>query len=205
MARVDGPDERLVELGGGADVGREALDRGVLADVPEGVWALVGVGRRRVAHAGEDSPRPSLDSTRARNHLRAREPEGRRRQDDHGGQPRRLPRRGGREGAARRPRPAGERDLRARREGERRLELRPARRRARRRDRADDALRQPRARAGEARARRRRGRALAARGRGALPAELARRRTRPVRVRLPRLPALASARSPSTRSRPPTA
>ena len=47
--------------------------------------------------------------------LRAREPEGRGRQDDDRGQPRRLPGRGGRESARHRPRPAGERDLGARR------------------------------------------------------------------------------------------
>ena len=51
--------------------------------------------------------------------LRAREPEGRRRQDDDRDQPRRLPRRGRRALARRRPRPAGERDLGARRARER--------------------------------------------------------------------------------------
>ena len=205
VARVDGPDERLVELGRGADVGHEALDRGVLADVPESVRALVGVGRRRVAHAGEASPRPPLDSTRARNDLRGREPEGRRRQDDDRRQPRRLPRRGGRAGAARRPRPAGERDLRARRAGERRLEH----------DLLDgapvaelaqaDALREPRPRPGEARARRRRGRALAARRTASAtsPSSLAGARDRYASssstARRP------SARSRSTRSPRPTA
>ena len=49
--------------------------------------------------------------------LRDREPEGRRRQDDDRRQPRRLPGRGGRAGAARRPRPAGERHVRPRRRG----------------------------------------------------------------------------------------
>ena len=120
VAGVDRPDERLALRRGGADVRLEAGDRGVLADVPERVRALVRVRRSRRHAPAEDSPRPSLDSTVAGTDLRDREPEGRRRQDDDRRQPRRLPRRGGRAGAARRSRPAGERDLRARRAGERR-------------------------------------------------------------------------------------
>ena len=67
----------------------------------------------------ETSARAELASRRARPDLRAREPEGRRRQDDDRDQPRRLPRRGRRADARRRPRPAGERDLGARRARER--------------------------------------------------------------------------------------
>ena len=70
--------------------------------------------------------------------LRAREPEGRGRQDDDRRQPRGLPGRGRRARARRRPRPAGERDLGARRAGERGLERRPARRRAARHAHARD-------------------------------------------------------------------
>ena len=58
----------------------------------------------------------------ARQGLRVREPEGRRRQDDDRDQPRRVPRRGGRARARRRPRPAGERDLGARHARERHLD-----------------------------------------------------------------------------------
>ena len=65
--------------------------------------------------------------------LRVCESEGRSRQDDHRDQPRRVPRGGGRARARRRPRPAGERDLRARDARERHVDLRPARRRAARR------------------------------------------------------------------------
>ena len=58
---------------------------------------------------------PDQNGLRARADLRRRQPEGRGRQDDHCGQPRRLPREGGRARAARRSRPAGERDLGPRR------------------------------------------------------------------------------------------
>ena len=64
----------------------------------------------------------TLGSCRARQGLRVREPEGRRRQDDDRDQPRRLPRRGGRARARRRPRPAGERHLGARHARERHLD-----------------------------------------------------------------------------------
>ena len=65
--------------------------------------------------------------------LRGREPEGRRRQDDDRDQPRRLPRRGRRALPARRPRPAGERDVGPRPTRQRALDARPARRRPARR------------------------------------------------------------------------
>ena len=88
---------------------------------------------RRGAQSGRSPESPSvLASSLAAmsgQGLCVREPEGRRRQDDDRRQPRRLPRRGRRARARRRPRPAGERDLGARDEGERHLELRPARRR----------------------------------------------------------------------------
>ena len=87
---------------------------------------------------------PDQNGLRARADLRRRQPEGRGRQDDHCGQPRSLPREGGRTGAARRSRPAGERDLGARGAGERDVQLRPARRRPAGRAREADALREPR-------------------------------------------------------------
>ena len=67
-----------------------------------------GVGR------GVGRPTPKKECSSGLTHLRAREPEGRRREDDDCGQPRRLSRRGGRACARHRPRPAGERDLRSR-------------------------------------------------------------------------------------------
>ena len=97
--------------------------------------------------AGGSRPPAKKECSGARAGLRGREPEGRGRQDDDRRQPRRLPRRGGRAGARRRPRPAGERDLRARRARERHVELRPARRRAARGAREADAVREPLARA----------------------------------------------------------
>ena len=77
-------------------------------------------GRDSSAHPAAD-PGPSLSDVAGgvRADLRAREPEGRRRQDDDGDQPRRVPRRGRRARARDRPRPAGERDLGARRARER--------------------------------------------------------------------------------------
>ena len=70
--------------------------------------------RPELGRAGSCPP-PRLAWVGARPRLRSREPEGRRRQDDDRRQPRRLPRRGRRALPARRSRPAGERDLGARR------------------------------------------------------------------------------------------
>ena len=124
--------------------------------------------------------------------LRAREPEGRRRQDDDRGQPRRLPGRGRRARARHRPRPAGERDLGARRARERQspaTTCSTARRstssRSRRASPNLDLVPAKPELAGAvvelARASRRR----------ALPRRGARGRARALRLRLPRLPAVA--------------
>src|SRR5207248_567040 len=59
----------------------------------------------------KECPGSRLDWPGAREGLRVREPEGRRGEDDDGDQPRRMSRGGGRAGARRRPRPAGERHL----------------------------------------------------------------------------------------------
>ena len=128
MPRVDRPDERFPFRRGRAHMRLETADRrGVAhARAPPAPRSRTG---ERGAHGVQDSPGPSLDSTRGRQDHRTGESEGWRRQDDDRDQPRRVPRGGGRAGVAHRPRPAGERNLRARRGGERRLELRPARRR----------------------------------------------------------------------------
>ncbi len=122
--------------------------------------------------------------------LRGREPEGRRRQDDDRRQPQRVPRRGGRAGAAHRSRPAGERDLRPGNARERRVDARPARRRPAREAREADRGRQPRRRHGQERPRGRGRRALEPRRRRALPRRRARGRARGVLLRSPRLPAV---------------
>ena len=86
------------------------------------------------------SDRPGASLMADGDRLRDRQPEGRRRQDDDGRQPRRVRRRGGLRGAAGRHRPAVQRDARARpRQGRAPDRLRRAdrRRRARGRDRAD--------------------------------------------------------------------
>ena len=122
----------ILYVGPSADVGARRERRAALLD---------GSSRRPAPPAAARAPeaRPDAGSLPAapgrgpetssrltslrpvRQHLRARQPEGRRRQDDDRGQPGRVPRRGGRDDARRRSRPAGERDLRARRARERRL------------------------------------------------------------------------------------
>ena len=90
-----------------------------------------GRGRAQApARVGRGRPPAKKECSGGWAGLRSREPEGWGREDDDRRQPRRLSRRGGREGARHRPRPAGERDLRARRARERDVQLRPARRRA---------------------------------------------------------------------------
>ena len=127
----------------------------------------------------------------ARAHLCRRQPEGRRRQDHHCGEPRRLSRRGGREGAARRSRPAGERDLGARRARQRDVELRPSRRRSAGGAGQADAVREPRPHPVQAGSGRHGRGPRPARRRRALPGRDARAGCRDVHVRLRRLPALA--------------
>ena len=124
---------------------------------------------RRPRHVRAATPPPTpllcpgsrLGWAGGRPDLRDREPEGRRRQDDDRGQPRRLPRGGRRAVPARRPRPAGERDLGPRRARERALDLRPARRRPALRAHRSAPVPEPRPRPGEGGARRRHGAALA--------------------------------------------
>ena len=79
---------------------------------------------------------------------------------------------------ARRPRPAGERDVGARRAGRRDVDVRPARRRAARGRRPTDGVREPRPRPVAAGPRRRGRRARAERRRRVVPRAVARRRAR---------------------------
>ena len=89
---------------------------------------------RGTGRSGPNPPRPPLASGADGHRLRHREPEGRRREDDDRGQRRRVHRRGGLRDAARRRRPAGQRDGRPRRRARRGPgPLRRARRRGRRR------------------------------------------------------------------------
>ena len=135
------PDARRARRGAARGRARRGAAPGLLVlrklgPTPPGFPRRTGRGAQAPARLTDvrasrsDVRRARLPSVRGRQRLRVREPEGRRRQDDHRRQPRRVPRRGGRARARRRPRPAGERDLRARDARERHLELRPARRRA---------------------------------------------------------------------------
>ena len=157
----------------------------------------VATRRRRRSRAGEagapvSSPpwEPAHDA-RHRRH----QPEGRRRQDDHGDQPGRLPGRGRRAGAARRPRPAGERvggarGPRTRDPASRRTVCWPAMRRSREAV-VPTAVRGSGPAAGLRRPRRRRRRARRRRRRRLRPRAGARRAARRLPVRLHRLPAVA--------------
>ena len=138
--------------------------------------------------------------------LRDREPEGRRRQDDDRGQRGRLRRRAGLADAARRPRPAVQRDRRPRRRPRHAaLLLRlPDRRRLGRRGRPPGGPRQPLARPGQPRPRRRLGRAAADRGLGDAPARAPRPGPRALRASPCSTARPRSARSPSTPWSPPT-
>ena len=171
----------------------ESRRRGSRA-APEGGPDAAGIpapaGDRPQAPAANDtSSRERLPSRGGRPRLRIREPEGRRRQDDDDGEPRRLPRRGGRASARGRPRPAGERDLGPRDARERHVELRPAGRRPRRGAREADGLPEPLRDPVAARARGRGGGAVAPLRRRELP-RLVAGGGRGLRLRAARLPAV---------------
>ena len=125
-----GPSADLGQLGRVA----EQLGGGPPRNAP--VWLSYARSRplQQVSLAAPEWPgnvlSPDSECRGARAHLCRRKSEGRRRQDDDCGESRGVPREGRRAGAARRSRPAGERDLGARRARERLLELRPAGRRS---------------------------------------------------------------------------